>query len=266
MKQEHYSFITGREIFCECGVFAKKSVHHGFGGNWNLLLIEKGEVTLSIDDQDLKLLPGDAVLIKPGPPRLFKASNTSWRAEWCHFNLSSQFSEALKWKKASPFVFKIALESDNYKRLKRLFSELRQICKIRQPGWYDLAYCLVQAILLYGNMFSGMIEDTEDDNVTLKGIFLQEDVNIKDMATGSGVSRTVFFSKFKESFGTTPGKYREKMKMTQAVELLLDENKTVGEIAAELNYSSAFYFSNRFKKYYGMPPGKYREQLKNNKN
>ena len=48
--------------------------------------------------------------------------------------------------------------------------------------------------------------------------------------------------------------------MMQAKELLLKEKKTISEIAAELNYSSVFYFSNRFRKFYGISPGKYREQ------
>ena len=58
----------------------------------------------------------------------------------------------------------------------------------------------------------------------------------------------------------SPGKYKEQMKMMQAKELLLKEKKTISEIAAELNYSSVFYFSNRFRKFYGISPNKYREQ------
>lgn len=261
MEREHYSFITGREICCERSTFKKRRVHHGFSGTWNLHLIEKGEVILSIDEQNVKLQKGDAVLIKPGPPRVFTVLNSDWRTEWCHFNIASHISAVLKWNQLSPFVYKVSLGAENHKRLKYLFRELRQICKDRQPGWYELAYCLVQSILLYGNMFSAELEEAESDNVTLKGINFQLDSNVQEMATGSGVSRTVFFTKFKETFGSTPGKYRESLKMIQARELLLKENKTASEIAAELNYSSVFYFSSRFKKYYGMPPGKYRRQF-----
>ena len=260
MEQEHYSFVTGREIFCEKSSFSNKRIHQGYGENWNILLIEKGEVVLTIDEQNIKLQKGNAVLIKPGPDRFFTSLSARWYTEWCHFNFGTHITAPVKWQKITPFVFKIPVEQDDFKRLKYLFAELRRICKTRNPGWYELAYCLVHSILLYGNMISGSMQETNDDNVTLKSFYLPPDKNADDMAKACGVSRSSFFVKFKESFGMSPGKYKEQMKMTQAREILLKENKTVSEIAAELNYSSVFYFSNRFRKFYGISPGKYREQ------
>ena len=259
MQQEHYSFVTGREIFSEKSSFSNKSVHQGYGENWNLLLIEKGEIVLTIDEQNVKLKKGDAVLIKPGPDRYFTSLTSRWNTEWCHFNFGTFITTPIHWHKMTPFVFKISVETEDFKRIKYLFSEIRRICKIRHPGWYELAYCLVHSILLYGNMISGSIQE-DNDHVTLKGFYLSPDKNADDMAKACGVSRSSFFLRFKESFGMSPGQYREQLKMTQARELLLKENKTVSEIAAELNYSSVFYFSNRFRKFFGMSPSEYRKK------
>ena len=260
MVHDHNSSVTGREIFCQKNSFRAGRPHYGYSENWNLLLIEKGEVVLTIDEQNVKLQKGEAVLIKPGPDRHFTSLSPKWMTEWCHFNFGTYITAPVKWTKITPYVFKISVEPEDFKRLKYQFSELRRICTIRLPGWYELAYCLVHLILLYGNMLSGSEQKSESDNVTLKSFYLPFDKNAEEIAKGCGVSRSSFFVKFKESFGMSPGKYKELMKMMQAKELLLKEKKTISEIAAELNYSSVFYFSNRFRKFYGIPPGKYREQ------
>ena len=260
MLQNHYSSVTGREIFCQKSSFRSGKPHYGYGENWNILLLESGEVVLTIDDQNIKLQKGEMVLIKPGPDRYFTSLSSRWSTEWCHFNFGTYITAPVKCTKLTPFVFKTAIEPEDFQRLKYLFSELRRICAIRRPGWYELAYCLVHTILLYGNMLSCSEKSSEPDDVTLKSFYLPFDKNVEEIAKGCGVSRSSFFFKFKESFGIPPGKYKEQMKMAQAKELLLKENKTISEIAAELNYSSVFYFSNRFKKFYGISPNKYKEQ------
>jgi len=48
------------------------------------------------------------------------------------------------------------------------------------------------------------------------------------------------------------------LRLYRAVELLHDPGRTVAEIAYELNYKDAYYFSKQFKKFFGIAPSEYR--------
>lgn len=262
MGEDHYSFITGCELYSGKNSFKKKDIHDGHSENWNLLLIERGKVVLTIDEVDISFVAGDVLLIKPGPLRFFTSSAEGWSSEWCHFNLTPHINTPIKWKAVSPFTFKIKPEPEEFRRFKQILSELRKICKVRRIGWYELGYCLIQEMLLYGNMISSPGLDQQSIKTTLKAFDLQPFKKAEDMAKICAISRTSFFNKFKESFGVAPGKYREDQKMSHALDLLLKENKTISEIASDLNYCSAFYFSNRFKKYYGISPSEYKKKYR----
>ena len=260
MEKNYYSFITGCELFSGKNYFNGKNIHQGHDENWNLLLIEEGNVTVMIDEQEVSLNHGDIVLIKPGPIRIFTASTSGWSSEWCHFNYSPHITAEVKWDSITPFIFKLSTEPSDFQRLKHIFSELRRICKIRQIGWYELGYCLVQEIILYGNMIANSGLNHQNTTVTLNAFELQPHKTAGEIAKECAISRTAFFTKFKESFGTSPGAYRESLRMTHACDLLTKENKTISEVAVELNYSSMFYFSNRFKKFYGISPSEYKKK------
>ena len=114
MAHDHNSSVTGREIFCQKNSFRAGRPHYGYSENWNLLLIEKGEVVLTIDEQNVKLQKGEAVLIKPGPDRHFTSLSPKWMTEWCHFNFGTYVTAPVKWIKITPYVFKISVEPEDF--------------------------------------------------------------------------------------------------------------------------------------------------------
>ena len=66
----------------------------------------------------------------------------------------------------------------------------------------------------------------------------------------------------KNEFGVGFSEYINLSKVTRAKRLLLSTPLTVGDIAEQLGYGSANYFSRVFKKYTGFLPSKYRENEK----
>lgn len=68
---------------------------------------------------------------------------------------------------------------------------------------------------------------------------------------------------FSESTGTTLEKYFIAQKTERAKELLIYGELTLAEIADQLNYSSAAYFSAQFKSVTGLTPSRFRQLREN---
>ena len=58
----------------------------------------------------------------------------------------------------------------------------------------------------------------------------------------------------------TPKTYLKTLKLKHAQNLLLNTEKTIGEIAEEVGYNSIYYFCNDFKKFTGRTPLQFRKQ------
>ncbi len=87
---------------------------------------------------------------------------------------------------------------------------------------------------------------------------LEEDpecrLNIAELAALSGISEGTFNSLFVKYSGMTPGKYRKRLRLEKAKELLALGRMSVGEIAAVLGFCDEGYFCRFFKKETGMTP------------
>jgi AraC family L-rhamnose operon transcriptional activator RhaR/AraC family L-rhamnose operon regulatory protein RhaS len=87
-------------------------------------------------------------------------------------------------------------------------------------------------------------------------------VDVGEMARRSHVSESTLFRSFHRAFGTTPIRYRDKIRMERAAELLLSTARPVVDIALELGFSDGNYFSRRFKTIRGISPGAYRRHAR----
>ncbi len=78
------------------------------------------------------------------------------------------------------------------------------------------------------------------------------------MAEYSGVSESHLRAVFTRYLGLAPGKYMAKQRLDAAKHKLLRTNKSIGQIAQECGFASAFVFSSFFKKEAGLPPSRFR--------
>ncbi len=69
---------------------------------------------------------------------------------------------------------------------------------------------------------------------------------------------------FRRFSGESGAAYLKRLRLSHAAELLLHSDRTVGEIAAELNYSDTFAFSKAFKQHFHVAPTLWRQQFDGN--
>ena len=86
-------------------------------------------------------------------------------------------------------------------------------------------------------------------------------VTIQEMSGLIFRSPDYLIKHFKEETGMTPYQYLLKRKMQIAERLLRDTALPIGEVAAQLGYADAHYFSGLFKKERGISPRQFRRSI-----
>ena len=86
----------------------------------------------------------------------------------------------------------------------------------------------------------------------------QSDWTLESLAVEIGMSRSVFFNKFKKLVQETPLSYLTNWRIRQAQKLLMTDNSNISEIAANVGYQSEAAFNRIFKSKTGQTPAVYR--------
>ena len=94
-------------------------------------------------------------------------------------------------------------------------------------------------------------------------VYLEEHIfdcglNISDIVQKSGISGTYFRNIFTAIYGTTPKKYINNKRLTQARNILDGgEFNNIREVAEAVGFDDALYFGKIFKSRYGISPSEY---------
>lgn len=101
---------------------------------------------------------------------------------------------------------------------------------------------------------SGSLEDIMVKN-------FQYDLKIEDFAKLSGRSISSFKRDFKNTFGTTPGKWIIQKRLNLAKSLLLGTNLNVSEVAFESGFKNSSHFCRLFKEQFNYTPGDFKIKM-----
>lgn len=91
-------------------------------------------------------------------------------------------------------------------------------------------------------------------------IHYAEGITVERVSEYVGVERTHFTKQFTKTFGITPIRYIQQLKMEEAKLLLAQTAYTLTEIAQSVGYPDLFSFSKAFKKFTGVSPKLYRQR------
>lgn len=93
-----------------------------------------------------------------------------------------------------------------------------------------------------------------------------ESITLGDMAKHLGLNKCYFCDLFKKETGKTYSQVLNEIRIEKSLELLLNTNMTILEIALTVGYNNQNYYNMAFKKIMGTTPFKYRNNMLNSKN
>ena len=227
------------------------------GGNGYIKMHNKNE---AVEEGQAFLIPADTA------HEYGSIANGSWRLYWAHFNGSE--AEGL-YQTLSNNGEDITLFLSNPAPISKAFENT-----IR---WVQRAQTINALISLSGsvaNLF-GILSDLKRSKV--KQVRLAEErirntiitmeqtlripMTLEQLSEEALMSVPYYCSLFKKQTGSTPMQVYAKLRIKAACQLLGETQLTVKEVAAEVGYDDAYYFSRAFKKVMGMSPSHYRGYL-----
>ena len=84
-------------------------------------------------------------------------------------------------------------------------------------------------------------------------------ISLEEVASYLGMNRTYFCMFFKKHYGKGFADYINDLRIDKASSLLLNEDRTMADIARECGYKTVPYFNRAFKRSKGVTPGAYRK-------
>jgi len=84
--------------------------------------------------------------------------------------------------------------------------------------------------------------------------------SVPELAAEAGLSRSAFVERFTAAMGAPPMQYLAKSRMLLAKELLVERQKSIGQVAAAVGYDAEAAFNRAFKREFGVPPARWRDQ------
>jgi len=233
---------------------------HG-SGDWLLIVTRHGAGRVRIKDRDILLAPGDAVLFAPGASQDYSSDQKTghWHLRWAHFRPRPHWRPWLMWPQVAPQVGKVSLGGPAEISVHTALDRMLTANRLGGPAWEDLAMNALEEVLLWTfRLTSSETLAGVDARVQRGAHYLaahpNEPFNLDKLAAYCGLSPSRFSHLFRSELGTTPQRFSEKLRLDFALQLLLQTNLSVGDIAAEVGFADALYFSRRFRLAFGCAP------------
>jgi len=249
--------------------------HHYF--NWSkgrvmdeyqIIYITQGEgvfESLTCGQQLIK--QGTILILFPGEWHRFKPdAQTGWDEFWVGFK-----GEIIENIVRQQFIVKenAVLEIGLHETIIQLFINIIEKTKGERTGYQPLVSGIVMYLL--GEIHSLTKQQRFHEKDITESIInkariifrtnIDQDISMGEIAEELNVSYAWFRKAFKTYTGIAPNQYLLQLKIEKAKTLLLDQSKTIKEIAFGLNFESAFYFSKLFKNKIGVSPELYRKNI-----
>ena len=227
--------------------------------DWNLIAMVSGEGTAKIGTKKFTMKQGTFYIFAPMEKRRFY-STECWISWWIHFSLR----EPLEWPELSPGeLYALTPAPVEFRRCLRDVMEGVQLAMGYRAGWQQLALSLVHNVIMRGNMLS---HSTLTDKRLLKAETLLNDfenpMDMDQIAAACGMSRSIFYVRFRDAYGLPPRTWRERGKLN-AVRLLLETTSLpLADICSRCGIHDMSQFFKRFKHCFGITPTRCREQFR----
>jgi AraC family transcriptional regulator of arabinose operon len=230
-------------------------------GDWLLIYTLAGVGSVVTSGRTLRLGPGGAVLFAPGARQDYSTDPDAglWHLRWAHFVPRPSSRPWLMWPEIAPRIGCVQLDGPAAESVGEALGRMLLAHRLGGPLGTDLAMnALEEALIRCAGSATPESRPAPDPRmqraVRYLALNMAEPFRIENVAAHCGLSPSRFSHLFRESLGTTPQQFSEKLRLESAQQLLRQTNLTIAEIAAEVGYADPLYFSRRFRRAFGHAP------------
>lgn len=212
--------------------------------------------------------PGDAILIAPRTPHDYGSRGVAnYVRLFASFTARESWRELLHWPQPFPGVGRIRVAEPAARRrvLHGFSSALDSFHGIARRREFLATNALERVLLLLDAANPTTGGTGQDGRILRTAAWLSRHLDhgwtLGQMAQHAGLSPSHFAALFKAQYHDTPQRYLEGRRLDLAAELLRFSSQPVREVAAQVGFQDALYFSHRFKRRFGKCPRHYRRAL-----
>lgn len=254
----YYRIYDGQEV---------RTTYPDGRNDYQLIYIAAGKGNFNFKSGKRVVEKGNMVLYRPGEQQIYKY-NAADKVEvyWVHFT-GSQVEELLSrfGLPKDKNVFSTGISSD----YQWLYNQMIRELQLRRDKYDELLQLLLRHLLLIIDRhmnesesgIENILNETEDAVRYFNKNF-NRPIMIEQYAKEHYISTNRFIQNFKNVSGVTPQQYIIHLRISVAKELLTSTDKSIKEIASEVGYNNALYFSRLFRKVVGLSPSDYRANVR----
>ena len=161
-------------------------------------------------------------------------------------------------------------QSEAHMEIARLLNQLVDCYFQQKPMWNTQCYaCLLQIYARLAEELALSVVPAEEERrlidpqimnmaVSYIGEHYMEEISLEQVASFTGYSRYYFSRAFKNYFGISYSDYLMVKRINEAVNLLVNTDKPVGEVATEAGFGSIATFNRVFRNHKNCTPTRYR--------
>ena len=238
------------------------------GLNWHQIIrCGSGEGVIVVDGTPTVLRANDFVLIPAGYPYEYHPTVEPWVTNWVVFGGEACPALLKDLGLDRPTVVSITDNTIPQGLFKSIYVNVNSGTVFGQEvasGYvYELILWFKQTILLTemnryrknSQQILGMALDYIKDNVV-------RDVTLRELSDHIGISQQHMCRIFREHLNVHYTEYVTRIRLNMAMDLILNTDIPMAEIAQKCGFRSASYFSTVFGKYERMTPNNYRKRYK----
>lgn len=223
-----------------------------------LYFIPRGGGTLTLCGREIALLEGWVYLIPAGLLYHYRC-DFSMQQLYFHINIIQENGIDLFYGCSG--IYGHSASADYLEKVLALYrsSGIEEAFRLQGILWEELGTFTKMAGIQEERtkVYSRLVEEVFD--------FAQNPVSarnrVRSLAERLHVSESTLSKRFRHETGMTPGGYLEQLVIQKACRLLINGDKTMSQIAEELEFSDQFYFARFFKRQMHMTPSAYRRQM-----
>jgi len=262
--------LTNDAFVSDIGFFPAARDHYRIrhlGSMQNILIYcVDGSGWISVDGKRSEISNDQYFIIPKNTPHSYAASDEDpWTIYWVHFagNRSEHLLNKYDMTKKSIHADKSLLE-ERIRFFDWIYFSLESEYSESNLEYAGLVLMLFLSSFIFTNQFR-KVNETEYEDVSGKAIeFMKTNIgkkiSLEEVAEYCSISVSHLCLVFKKSTSHTPMEYYNNIRVQRACQLLDLTRLKIHEVASNLGFSDAFYFSRVFKKAIGQSPDLYRKR------